>query len=328
MKKAGFDIRYVTYLICVFLLFSTTAGARSGADEKAEQALSITAALDRDKASIGDRIKLDVVAVNSAGFELSFPEVPDELGEFSFIESHPMRSGWGKVPWGQPPETGREYLVSIYDTGTYVIPPVRVKYRKPGESEWHVLESPQVPIEIVSVLTGEDTDIRDLKGLAVFGADPVRLIFVLIVIFAAAAVLWILWRRKVKKTGSGRIEKIKPAHEVAYEQLRQLKSMNLPEQGRVKEYYIRLSDIARHYLENRFSYRAPEMTTEEFLETIKRSPEMPNEHKKLLKDFLSHCDMVKFARYGPTSLEVLDSFGAAERLVDQTRIEEGKEAEE
>ncbi|MFC1480537.1 hypothetical protein ACFL5Y_03735 [Candidatus Omnitrophota bacterium] len=98
--------------------------------------------------------------------------------------------------------------------------------------------------------------------------------------------------------------------------------MDLPGQGRIKEYYVRLSDIVRHYLEDRFSFRAPEMTTEEFMERVKNSSEMLKKHKELLGDFLSHCDMVKFAKYGPTSLEMLDSFQSAERLVDQTRIRE------
>jgi hypothetical protein len=35
--------------------------------------------------------------------------------------------------------------------------------------------------------------------------------------------------------------------------------------------------------------------------------------------------MVKFAKYGPTPLEVLDSFGSAEKLVDQTRPSEQEE---
>ena len=53
------------------------------------------------------------------------------------------------------------------------------------------------------------------------------------------------------------------------------------------------------------------------------SSDLKVEHKELLKEFLSHCDMVKFAKYGPTPLEMLDTFSSAEDLVEQTReIEE------
>jgi len=114
----------------------------------------------------------------------------------------------------------------------------------------------------------------------------------------------------------------RPAHEIAYEQLKELKRMDLPGQGRIKEYYTILSDIIRHYLENRFLLRAPEMTTEEFIQEAGRSPKIGAEQKKLLKEFLSHCDMVKFAKYGPTLLEMLDSYREAENFIDQTRLVE------
>jgi hypothetical protein len=114
----------------------------------------------------------------------------------------------------------------------------------------------------------------------------------------------------------------KLAHEIAYEELAKLKAMDLPAKGMIKEYYIRLSDIARRYIENRFSYRAPEMTTEEFLNYIKISGELGPEHRDLLKNFLTQCDMVKFAKYGPTPLEILDSFKLAEKFVDQTKLVE------
>jgi hypothetical protein len=108
----------------------------------------------------------------------------------------------------------------------------------------------------------------------------------------------------------------------------ELRAMDLPGKGRIKEYYFRLSDIVRRYLENRFSYRAPEMTTEEFLSAIKDSKEFSNELRGLLKEFLSHCDMVKFAKYGPTPIEILDSFKAAENLIDRTKLTEEEEGKE
>ncbi|MDD5634688.1 MAG: hypothetical protein PHW46_05385, partial [Candidatus Omnitrophica bacterium] len=131
---------------------------------------------------------------------------------------------------------------------------------------------------------------------------------------------FMIWYANKKEMFGKRTKKIKSADEIAYEQLTILKNKELPKKGLIKEYYTELSDIIRHYLENRFNFRAPEMTTEEFLESVKRSPELSIEHRGLLQDFLSQCDMVKFAKYGPTQLEMLDSFKAAERFIDQTRI--------
>ncbi len=309
-----------------FLIFTAlliAAGALSGAyaDNKAEKPFEITAKVDKDEVNVGDRIKLYVAAEGASGYEVSFPETPDMLGDFSFIGSRPIRPGFGKTS-----EPGREYELSVYATGAHVIPPVQVRYRKPGEDRWHVLESPQVPVEVKSLLTGEDTDIRDVKGPVTFGPGLSRIALILMVMFIAGAAGRALWIRKKKRAYPGAAEP-RSAYEIAHEQLKQLKGMDLPGQGRVKEYYVRLSDIVRHYLENRFSFRAPEMTTEEFMTAMKDSPEMLNEHKDLLKDFLFHCDMVKFAKYGPTPLEILDSFRSAEHLLEQTRLDEEEEGE-
>jgi hypothetical protein len=42
-------------------------------------------------------------------------------------------------------------------------------------------------------------------------------------------------------------------------------------------------------------------------------------HKELVGNFLEHCDMVKFAAYGPDSREIENSFNSAKKLVDETR---------
>ncbi|MFH1553216.1 MAG: BatD family protein [Candidatus Omnitrophota bacterium] len=301
------------------LFFMMVASAACSADNELERTIEITAKADKAQVHVGDRIKLELFVEGAAGFEVEFPEKPEKLGDFSFVRSYPIKTGWGKAQ-----KRGREYLVSVYDTGTHVIPPIQVRYKKADEDQWSVLESPQVPIEVKSFLTGEDKDIRDLKGLIVLGGGPFRTIAVLISIVAVGIAAWILWRRKRERIAAERA-KPKSAQDIACEQLRQLKAMDLPGQGRIKEYYVRLSDIVRHYLEGRFSFRAPEMTTEEFMESVKNSPEMLKKHKELLGDFLFHCDMVKFAKYGPTPLEMLDSFQSAQHLVDQTSLtEEGE----
>jgi hypothetical protein len=110
-----------------------------------------------------------------------------------------------------------------------------------------------------------------------------------------------------------------PAHLIAYEQMRRLVEDRLVEHGRIEEYYVRLSDICRHYLENRFNLRAPERTTEEFLVEVSGTALLTGPQKGLVRDFLGHCDLVKFARYGPDDREMREAFEAAKRLVDETR---------
>ena len=62
------------------------------------------------------------------------------------------------------------------------------------------------------------------------------------------------------------------------------------------------------------------MTTEEFLSGLKNSDALQSGQKSLLRVFLSHCDMVKFARYSPGEGEIKSSYESAKKLVDQTKV--------
>lgn len=299
-------------ILAVTFAFSVSFGADS--------TLEVTAEADKHQVNVGDRIKLDVTSRRIKGLDVSFPEKPEKLGEFSFLESKPIKRGLGSRI------IGKEYILSIYTTGTHVIPPVEVKYRKEDEDVWQTALSPQVPIEVTSILTGEETDIRDLKALAALGN---YFIFIMIGILIALVLTgggYFFYRRWQLKEDEVR-RRAKTPYDIAHERLMELKRRDLPGKGLVKEYYTTLSDIVRQYLERRFTLRAPEMTTEEFLESIRQAPELKSEHKELLRGFLSHCDMVKFAKYGPAPLEMVDVFNAADGLVEQTRMIEEEEEE-
>ena len=179
-----------------------------------------------------------------------------------------------------------------------------------------------------SAISAYADDIRDIKPPVYFKANHLFLIILLTVLILAILVLLIKFLlEKIKKSKEDSLHVLKSPHQVAYEALQALKDKNLPAQGRIKDYYFELSVIARRYIENRFSIRAPEMTTEEFLFALRNSGILTGEHKNLVKEFLNLCDIVKFAKYGPTQREIEESFNAAKRLVDETKMveeEQGK----
>lgn len=85
-----------------------------------------------------------------------------------------------------------------------------------------------------------------------------------------------------------------------------------------KPFCVLVSDTIRYYLEERFDFRAPERTTEEFLYELKRTELLLPDQKESLGEFLKSCDLVKFARYEPRETELRDLHGSALRLVDET----------
>ena len=91
--------------------------------------------------------------------------------------------------------------------------------------------------------------------------------------------------------------------DTALNELDRLLGKKLIEQGWYREFYDDISDLTRHFVERRFSIRVPEQTTEEFLHQV-RSTNALLQYTPLLDEFLSKCDLVKFARHKPSPEDV------------------------
>jgi hypothetical protein len=85
-----------------------------------------------------------------------------------------------------------------------------------------------------------------------------------------------------------------------------------------KPFVIAVSDAARAYLEERFTFRAPERTTEEFLRELQATDRLLPDQKESLGNFLASCDLVKFAKYEPGEPELRELHASAVRLVEET----------
>jgi len=161
-------------------------------------------------------------------------------------------------------------------------------------------------------------DIRDIKGPVDY---PTNILFLCLGIFVIVVFGIYLLSRYLK---SGRERKkelpvvIKQPWEIAFERLEAMKSQQFITQGMLDKFYSELSDIVRQYCEDRFSIRAPEMTTEEFLSDLKNSRDLNSEQKLKLKKFLNYCDLVKFAKYSPQNKEAENSFILARNFIKET----------
>lgn len=157
-------------------------------------------------------------------------------------------------------------------------------------------------------------DIHPLKA-PVHIANPWFWITLAGALILAAIVAWWLWRRSRRPAPPAAAEPEIPPHEKALERLKEaLALLNQP-----RPFCILTSDTIRIYLEERFDLRAPERTTEEFLEELQTSALLTFDQKKTLGQFLTGCDLVKFARYEPEASELQSIYEVAVRLVEETQ---------
>ena len=302
----------------IFILLVLIAANSFTAAEKTENNNSpITASAEADKTSIniGDKIKYSIKVETGKNMKVEFPFFAEKLADFSIRDFGSLERGFfGKkrlVQW---------YVLDIYVVGQHTIPAAILKYKQKGQQEAQEIETNPVEIEVKSVLDGaaDTSDIRSIKGPVGFPKRITPYIILGILIF----LLLIVLVRAILIKNRRDLDEMLPfklPSEIAYEALKKLKEKGFIKLGKIKEFYIELSDIVRHYLENRFEVRAPEMTSEEFLADIKDSDVLSMEQKNLLRDFLLHCDMVKFARHKPLQKEINSSLESAKKLIDQTK---------
>jgi hypothetical protein len=139
-------------------------------------------------------------------------------------------------------------------------------------------------------------DIRDIKPPIEISGGLAWLWWTLaaLVVLAAALLLWRWWqKRQANQPGPPPI----PAHVRAKQKLAE--ALTLISQP--KPFVIAVSDTARTYLEERFTFRAPERTTEEFLRELSGTDLLAKDQKESL---------------GEKELHVLHD--AAVKLVEET----------
>ncbi|HZQ47890.1 MAG TPA: hypothetical protein VFC07_12805, partial [Verrucomicrobiae bacterium] len=120
-------------------------------------------------------------------------------------------------------------------------------------------------------------------------------VWVIVGAIALAVALYVAWRCWRRKVNEPVVVPVVPPHERARQKLQQaLAVISQP-----RPFCILVSDTVRIYLEERFNFHAPDRTTEEFLHELQATDLLLPDQKKSLGEFLSVCDMVKFARYEP-----------------------------
>ncbi len=221
----------------------------------------------------------------------------------------------------------QDYLITSFDSALYVIPPLKVI---DGQD---TLYSNSL---VLKVMTFPDIDTEQgffdiktvLKPDFVLADYYVYIWSVLGALFLICAVMYILQKRKKKEPIFSFIKsgpKI-PPHIEAMSKLDKIKVEKLWQYGRNKEYYSEITEVLRKYIMDRFGINALEMTSDEILSEIYRLHDAHSVYDTL-KQVLELADLAKFAKYAPESNENEVSILNAYLFVNQTKIEEIKQAE-
>jgi hypothetical protein len=282
---------------------------------------SVHVRLDKTTMSIADTVLLQFEATVQPGYEIQMPKVDKVLENFGIVDWDNLGE---KLDEKNDVVTTQQYRLEPFLSGKYEVPAFTFEFHDVNDpNATHELASEAIPVEVTSLL-GEQRDklvIEDIEGVVEMPKMPGRWWLWGLAALGVAAVPagWLLLRnRRTRQL----IHIFKPAHEVAYARLGALVAEDLVGAGRIKEFYERISGILRHYIEDRFDLHAPERTTEEFLAELQFTQVLSSPQKAVLEEFLTHCDLVKFAKHEPTNEQIQRTFDLVKDFVEKTRSED------
>jgi Domain of unknown function (DUF4381) len=87
------------------------------------------------------------------------------------------------------------------------------------------------------------------------------------------------------------------------------------------QFSIRVSDILRRYVTDQYQLPVTRQTSVEFLAALTKASPFSEDEKSLLEDFLSRCDLIKFARYDATTEDSRLLLEEATRFVKGGKLE-------
>jgi hypothetical protein len=266
------------------------------------QDIKVNAKLDTTRILIGDQVNLWFMLEHPEGLKVDFPTIGDSL------------AGKIEVLSGSNPDTfsrmnrilkiRQRLLVTSFDTGFYVIPPFKFRYNNSRDS----LQTNPLSLEVFGMPVDTTKGITDIKPPYEIKVTLIELLPYIIIglLIIAIIILYVRYMKK-KKLVQSLVEKPEPpqipAHLIALEQLDELVREKLWQQGKIKLYYSRLTDIIRQYIELRFGVPAMEETTEDIIRDFTRNGHIKEGIRQELKVLLELADLVKFAKWNPVAEE-------------------------
>ncbi len=319
-----------TWGVLVCLLIAPTAAEAVEPQVTQVGPVKATVTLTPEQPTIGDEIVLEIKVESEPAVELLMPEFGEALERYTILDFVPKQ----QIDKDGRTVTTQRYTLQPFLSGEQSIPPILIEFvdNRPGKApspddfDAYELLTARIDFTVKSVLPDSaanqlqpplgELEINSLSGRSRFWGMLITIILVLAALIAA------IYFAKRART---RIQR-RNAYELARGQVDRLVAdrQSVAPTLSIEQFYVEISAVIRRYLENRFEVRAPELTTDEFLQLAAAESELSGEHQQLLAEFLNQADRVKFASgvlssSAATDLDVARSSELAIRFLEETR---------
>ena len=269
---------------------------------------------------VGEQVAITVTAHAKDTAKVEFPRsllVPNGIEVLQAIEVEPVSEGNGMT------RHEVNYILTAFTDTVYPLPPIPVKI---SGKEY---PTRQLALQVFTV----DVDTTNFEKY--YGPKDVQempmnweedewskvLLASFVFVILLLGCIWLVVRLKSNKPIIARIRIIKrvPPHQKAMKAIDEIKAERMVTAEDPKEYYTKLTDTLRQYINERYGFNAMEMTSSEIIERLTKT----DDPKKLdeLRQLFTTADLVKFAKYSTLINENDANLVSAIDFINQTKQE-------
>lgn len=282
------------------------------------QNVEYIAEVDTNYIMIGDQIHFRMKVLAEPGARVNFPVLKDTLAKGIEIVSGPMRDSVEERDGRMLIE--ESYVITSFDTGVYVLPSVPIQVLR--EDFNNVLRTDPIQLivntYVVDLQKGYNDIVMPKSAPWTFGEILPYVLWVLLGLAVVALIVWIVRKRKRHEPIFANVKPAIPPYELAIQALEEIKKEKLWQSGKTKEYYTRLTDAIRAYLNGELGISAMEQTSFETLRDLEKNKNVTKEQREKLAMMFETADFVKFAKAEPLPNENESNLNIAYGFVNET----------
>ena len=283
--------------------------------------VSVEAKIDSLEMVIGQQTDVTVTVTAKEGDQVEFPNfkpLQQIIPGVEIVESGPMTTS-GKSDGSCLFQ--RNYTLTSFDGKLYYLPPFAVKVNgKEYKSKSLALKVLEIEVDTTNVdkFFGPK-DVQDNP----FSWQEWSVIFWLsLIMLAMISITYYLYLRlRDNKPIVAKIRIIKRLlpHQKAMKEIEAIKADKMVMSENQKEYYTKLTDTLRKYIEERYGFRAMEMTSSEISDRLTETQD--SQALDELRLLFNTADLVKFAKYSTLINENDMNLVNAIEFINKTKVE-------
>ena len=282
--------------------------------------VGVEATIDSIQMLIGQQVHVTLTATTPVDATVVFPTYKSREQLVAGVEVLTVSEEKKETTDGGQ-RLSRIYTLTSFDGNLYYLPPFKVKVN--GKE----YQSKSLALKVMEV------DVDTTKMNQFFGPKDVQdnpfqwsdwsLVFwlsvLLLVLLGVAAYLYVRLRDNKPLIKSFKLVKRLLPHQRAMKEIEQIKADKMVSSENQKEYYTKLTDTLRRYIEERYKFSAMEMTSSEIIERLTQDGDQKS--LDVLRQLFTTADLVKFAKYSTLINENDMNLVNAIEFINQTKLE-------